>query len=82
MALISIKSIRMGLAHMRIALRKARRRDRIMSLEELRAEYDVLTRRLMHMSGEEFARRVKADDLPQSPAVDYLRFVLSAAQKG
>ena len=55
-----------------------RSNDRVRTVEELRAEYERLTRRLMGMSGVEFAEKAKAGELPDTPAADHLLFLLSA----
>lgn len=67
----------------RIKLKGARsRRDaRVMTVKELRSEYDRLTRKLLGMTGQEFAAKAKADQLPESPAVDHLKFLLGAITK-
>lgn len=48
--------------------------------DETRIMFDRIARRELHMSGEEFLRRLDAGDLPDSPVVEHLALLAGGAR--
>jgi hypothetical protein len=53
-----------------------------LSRAEVRVLFDRIARRELHMSGDEFLKRLDAGDLPDDPVVEHLALLAGGARTG